>query len=209
MIDIIKNNKIIFVSGPAGTAKTFTAAYCALQALNNKRVSDILYIRPIVESSDTHMGYLPGTADEKVAPYGQIINDKNAEFLPALDVKKLKDDDRIHANSVSFARGQHWAAKFIIIDEAQSFTQPELITLMTRMGEASKMVICADRKQSDLKNGKNGGFIKLMSVFSDDESKGQGIQAIELKACDIVRSGLCKYIVEKLEKNETIMFGEH
>ena len=174
-----KETKIILVKGPAGTAKSYTSIYCALKSLQSRRVSDIIYIRPIVESADTHMGALPGEVQDKISPYAQVLEDKLAELLMRDDIKKIKNDNRVSFVPVSFARGLHWAAKFIVIDEAQSFSRRELVTLMTRIGEFSKVMLCGDVTQSDLKNGERDSFSRLFDLFNDEESKSNGIFCFE------------------------------
>ncbi len=197
-VSMNKDTKIIFVSGPAGTSKTYMAIYSALQLLNERRMSDIIYIRSAVESSDSKLGFLPGEADEKMAPYLAPLIDKLAELLPKEDIDSLKKDDRISSIPVGFLRGLNWNAKIIISDEAQNMTLKELFTLITRIGEFSKVFILGDPDQSDI-NGKSG-FIKMMSHFDDEESRNQGIHVFKFTEDDIVRSGLVKYIIKKLKK---------
>lgn len=201
-----KDVKILFLNGPAGTSKTLTSVYCGLKLLNDKKVSDFLYIRPIVESSDSQLGALPGTASEKIHPYMIVLEDKLIELLPSPEIKKLQDDNRINAMPVSFTRGCHWPCKYIFIDESQNYSRRELITLMTRVGEFSKVVISADPAQSDLKKDKQGAFIELLNLFSDEESKKNGIYTFSFDKNDIIRSGIVRFIIEKLEKDNGKMF---
>lgn len=141
-----KTSKIIFVSGPAGTSKTFLAVFHALTMLNDKKVSDLIYIRSAVESSDTKLGFLPGEADDKLAPYIQPLLDKMAEMLPKGDIDILKKEERVVGVPVGFLRGLNWNAKVIIADEAQNMTYKELFTLITRTGEFSKVFITGDQE---------------------------------------------------------------
>jgi len=197
-IALCKETKMMFVSGPAGSAKTYMAVYSALQLLNERRVSDLVYIRSAVESSDSKLGFLPGEADEKMAPYLQPLIDKLVELLPNGDIEALKKDNRISAIPVGFLRGLNWNAKVIIADEAQNLTHKELLTLITRTGEFSKVFILGDPDQSDI-NGKSG-FIKMMTIFDDAESRENGIHTFKLTEDDIVRSGLVQYIIKKVKK---------
>jgi phosphate starvation-inducible protein PhoH and related proteins len=193
-----KTTKVMFVSGPAGSAKTYMAVYSALHLLNDARLSDIIYIRSAVESSDSKLGFLPGEADEKMAPYLQPLLDKLAELLPQGDIDFLQKDNRLSAIPVGFLRGLNWNAKVIISDESQNMTFKELLTLVTRTGEFSKVFILGDPDQSDI-NGKSG-FTKMMTLFDDQESKDNGIQVFKLTEEDIVRSGLVQYIIKKVKK---------
>jgi phosphate starvation-inducible PhoH-like protein len=193
-----KATKIMFVSGPAGTSKTYMAVYCSLLLLNQRRISDLLYIRSAVECSDAKLGFLPGEANEKMAPYIQPMLDKLAELLPKAEVDALVKEDRVSAVPVGFMRGLNWNAKAIIADEAQNMSYKELFTLITRIGEFSKVFILGDPEQSDI-NGKSG-FIKMISHFDDDESRDNGIHTFRFTEDDIVRSGLVQFIIKKIKK---------
>jgi phosphate starvation-inducible PhoH-like protein len=192
-----KTTKLVFISGPAGTAKTYTSILAGLTLLNHKRVSEIVYVRSIVESSDNKLGFLPGEMDEKMSPYIQPLIDKLEELLPKHDIDKLKKEERIHGFPINFLRGLSWNAKCIVADEAQNMTKKELITLITRVGEFSKLFICGDPDQSDI-NGKSG-FVPTMNVFDDEESRNNGIYVYKFDEDDIVRSGLVKFILKKLK----------
>lgn len=193
-----KNTKIIFVSGPAGSAKTYLSVLHALTMLNEKKVSDLIYVRSAIESSERSIGLLPGTLDEKVGVYLQPLMDKLEEFLSKTDIDLLKREKRITGMPLSFLRGLNWNAKIIIADEAQNMTHKELLTLITRTGEFSKVFVIGDPDQSDI-NSKSG-FIKMMSYFDDEESRQNGIHVFRLTEDDIVRSGLVQFIIRKVKK---------
>jgi phosphate starvation-inducible protein PhoH and related proteins len=193
-----KTAKMIFVTGPAGTAKTYLAVYHALTMINDKRVSDLVYIRSAVESSDSKLGFLPGEADEKLAPYIQPLLDKMEELLPKGDIDILIKEERVTGIPVGFLRGLNWNAKVIIADEAQNMTYKELFTLITRTGEFSKVFILGDSSQSDI-NGKSG-FVKMVGQFDDEESRQNGIHVFRFGTEDIVRSGLIRFIIERVNK---------
>jgi phosphate starvation-inducible PhoH-like protein len=193
-----KNTKLIFISGPAGTSKTYMAVYAALTLLNQRRVSDLIYLRSAVESADSKIGFLPGQVDEKMAPYLQPLMDKLAELLPKGDVDSLMKEERVSSIPISFLRGLNWNTKVIITDEAQNMTYKELLTLMTRAGEFSKLFVLGDPDQPDI-NGKSG-FLKMISHFDDEESRQNGVQVFRFTDEDIVRSGLVQFIIKKLKK---------
>lgn len=192
-----KNTKLMFITGPAGTSKTYISVMAALQLLNLKKVSDLLYLRSAVESSDSKLGFLPGEAEDKMAPYLQPLVEKLTELLPKSEVDLLQKDGRISSVPIGFLRGLNWNAKCIIADEAQNMTQKEIITLITRTGEFSKVFVIGDPDQSDI--GHKSGFMKIASLFNDDESRAQGMFTFEFTEEDIVRSGLVKYIVKKIK----------
>lgn len=190
-----KNTKIMFVSGPAGSSKTYLSVLHALKMIDEKRVSDLVYIRSAVESSDSKLGYLPGEADEKMAPYLQPLLDKLIELLPKNEIDVLQKDGRISSIPVGFLRGLNWNAKVIIADEAQNMTWKELFTLITRLGEFSKIFILGDPEQTDI-NGKSG-FVKMVNMFDDEESRQNGVHVFRFTEDDIVRSGLVRFIIKK------------
>lgn len=192
-----KDMRVMFVNGPAGTSKTLLASYISLHLLNQRKISDICYLRSAVESSDAGIGFLPGTAEEKMAVYNAPFWDKMDELLSVADQKKLLDDNRIHCMPINYIRGLNWNAKAIILDEAQNSTQKELITTITRLGQFTRCFICADPDQTDL-NGKAGGFQNLFNLFEHDrEAMNHGIYTFEFTEEDIMRSELVKYIVKR------------
>ena len=193
-----KTTKIIFVSGPAGTSKTFLAVYHALTMINEKRVSDLIYVRSAVECSDAKLGFLPGEANDKMAPYIQPLLDKLTELLPRGDIDILLKEERVTGIPVGFLRGLNFNAKVIIGDEAQNMSFKELFTLITRTGEFSKVFILGDPEQSDI-NGRSG-FIKMINHFDDEESRLNGIHVFRFTEDDIVRSGLVQFIIRKVKK---------
>lgn len=191
-----KTAKVIFVSGPAGTSKTFLAVYHALTMINEKRVSDLVYVRTTVECSDKSMGFLPGVISDKLSPYLQPLMDKLEELLPKNEIELLQKENRITGVPIGFLRGLNWNAKVIVLDEAQNCTFKELFTLITRIGQFSKVFIIGDPGQSDI-NGKSG-FTKMLNCFNDTESQLNGIYTFHFTEDDVVRSELVKFITKKL-----------
>jgi phosphate starvation-inducible PhoH-like protein len=189
--------KLLLVSGPAGTTKTYLSVLAALMLMNEKKVSDILYVRSIVESADVKMGTLPGEADDKLSPYKRPLIDKLDELLPKECVQYLIKDNRIEGLPVGYLRGLNWNAKAVIGDEMQNCTKKELITLMTRTGEFSRVFLCGDPQQSDI--GTRSGFRDIFNLFNDDDSKANGIYTFEFTDDDILRSALVKFIVQKIK----------
>jgi len=193
------DTKIMFVNGPAGTAKSLLSVYCGLQLLNMKAISDIMYLRSAVESSESKLGFLPGTAEEKLRFYNLPFLDKLDELLPTTRAEKLEQEGRISMFPVNFARGMNWASKCIILDEAQNSSLKEITTVLTRLGKNSRCFVLADPMQTDLRSRDQiGGFEKLYKKFGDDDSKDMGIHTFEFNTDDIMRSKLCKFIVKKI-----------
>lgn len=201
-IDFLKTaldpkTKLMFLAGPAGTAKTYMAVYSALQlCISSDLEKDILYIRSIAESSQRSLGSLPGSIDEKFGVFAGPFYDKLDEMLHIHDIKFLKEKRQFECMPVNFVRGANWNDTAVIVDEAQNFTYNELMTVLTRIGEDSKIIICGDMMQSDIKNS---GFSSIFKAFDDEESKQQGIYCVKFGTADIKRSEILKFIVAKLE----------
>jgi phosphate starvation-inducible protein PhoH and related proteins len=193
-----KETKVMLVSGPAGTAKTYLAVYVALSLLSDKRFDEIIYVRSAVESSDSKLGFLPGESADKMAPYIEPLIQKLLEMLPAADIKMLQSEQRVNGLPIGFLRGLNWDVKCIIADEAQNMTHKEIVTLMTRIGKFSKLFLTGDPYQSDI-NSKSG-FKKMFDHFNDEESRANGIYTFEFTEEDIVRSPLVRFIFEKIKK---------
>lgn len=197
-IALDKNTKVVFVSGPAGSSKTYISVYAALKTLNQDRDLDLLYVRTIIESAEKGLGALPGDLDEKFNPYIMPLIEKLSELLPNNSTvkKELLETGRIDAIPINFLRGASWKDKIVIMDEAQNATMKELTTLITRIGENTKLFICGDLMQSDI-NGKSG-FGDMMKIFNDEQSRENGIHTFQFNNSDIKRSEILKFIISKL-----------
>jgi len=194
-----KDTRIIFLSGPAGTSKSILAVYSALELLNSKRISDIIYVRTIIESAAHSMGTLPGDADQKLQFFVSVLNDKLEELLPTADIKRLHTDERVKGMPVNYLRGASYNAKAVIVDEAQNANFSELLTSLTRIGKFTKYFILGDPMQTDLKNKEQSGFKVMFDLFNDEESQKRGIYCVEFGKEDIMRSEILKFIIEKVE----------
>jgi phosphate starvation-inducible PhoH-like protein len=175
------------------------AMYCGLTLLNKKRISDLVLVRSAVESSDSKLGFLPGDIIEKFNVYLTPFHDKFSELLNKPQIDRLQKDNRLTICPINFARGLHFSAKFVCADEVQNFSTRELQTIMSRIGEFSKVFLCGDPEQSDLPSGKSG-FSKVYDLFNTEESREQGIICMELTEADIVRSELCRFITHKFKE---------
>lgn len=174
------NIKLIALTGKAGTGKTLLALAAALANISDYK--QILLARPIVALSNKDIGFLPGNAEEKVAPYMQPLFDnlnviKRQFASNSTEVKKLEDmqkGDQLVIEALAFIRGRSLSETYCIIDEAQNLTPHEIKTIITRAGEGTKMVFTGDIQQIDqpyLDSQSNG------LVYMIDKMKDQNIFA--------------------------------
>lgn len=192
-----ENTKILFITGPAGTGKSFLSIYAALQIFNKNTAKDIIYLRTVAESAEKSLGSLPGDMNEKFLPYILPLKEKVEEIVKAPTFKTLYEEEIVSAIPVNFLRGASWRNKIVVADEAQNFSYSELVTFLTRIGEDTKYFICGDLMQSDIRNS---GFKEVISRFDNEESKDKGIHVLKLTSDDIMRSEILKFIVSQLEK---------
>jgi len=202
LLKIIFDNdsKIIFISGPAGTSKTYVAIYGALQLYNMNNERGITYVRTIAESGEKSLGALPGEMAEKYNHYMMPMNEKLDELLIPGQASTLKEKEIVKGMPINYLRGASWRDEIVIADESQNFTFKELTTLMTRLGEGSKLIICGDPMQSDI-NGRSG-FADMYSLFNDEESKQQGMHTFHFGPEDIKRSEILKFVISKIQKKK-------
>lgn len=192
-----ENTKILFITGPAGTGKSFLSIYAALQIFNKNTAKDIIYLRTVAESAEKSLGSLPGDMNEKFLPYILPLKEKVEEIVKAPTFKSLYEEEIVNAIPVNFLRGASWRNKIVVADEAQNFSYSELVTFLTRIGEDTKYFICGDLMQSDIRNS---GFKEVISRFDNEESRDKGIHVIKFTSDDIMRSEILKFIVSQLEK---------
>ncbi len=199
LIDLIldKKTKVVFIQGCAGTSKSFVSIYAGLHLMQKKQVSGIMYVRSIIESASKSLGSLPGDSGLKMEPFLMPLHDKLDELLPKSDIDKLTKENRVEGTPVNYLRGASINAKVIIADESQNFTRQELVTIITRLGQHSKLLIIGDPNQSDLV-GKSG-FVKMFDLFNEESCRENGIHCFTFTKEDVVRSGILKFILERIE----------
>ncbi len=202
-VDAIEHYDLTFGIGPAGTGKTYLAVAMAAAALLNKRVSRIVLTRPAVEAGE-HLGFLPGTLQEKVDPYLRPLYDALFDMIDADKVEKLIERNTIEIAPLAFMRGRTLNDCFIILDEAQNTTLEQMKMILTRQGFNSKMVVTGDQTQIDLPAGKRSGLLNAMEVLRGVE----GIAFVSFNDKDVVRHQLVQRIVKAYDRyNELIGAG--
>jgi phosphate starvation-inducible PhoH-like protein len=196
-IRTIAENTITFCQGVAGSGKTHIAVGMALEYLLEDKVKKIIITRPVVESGEK-IGYLPGTAEEKLHPYLLPILDEVCHFIPMGHYASLKLNNRIEIVPLGLMRGRNFHNAFIVADECQNASYDQLKMLLTRLGNDSKMVLTGDISQSDLHRSMRGGFIDLINALSGVDQIG----VAQLFNQDIVRNPIIGKILSRLESYE-------
>lgn len=192
-----EKTKIVFLSGLAGTSKTYMAVYAALHLLNGDFGKDIVYIRSLVESASRSLGYLPGMAEEKFQPFMLPLMEKMEEIIEDHCSKQLLSSEKVIAIPVNFLRGASFKNKIVIVDEFQNMQKSEATTVISRIGDGTKYFILGDPMQSDI-NGKSA-MVPFIDAFNNQESLDNGIFCFNFGKEDIVRSEILKFIMGKIE----------
>ena len=188
--------KVVMIDGVAGTSKSIMSIYCGLTMLLNNTTSKMLYMRSVVESSQKGLGFLKGSLEEKMEVWRHVLDSKCAELIEPQDLPKVMGSGRIEALPINYIRGASWKNMFVILDEGQNLDYDALKLVLSRIGEDTKLIICGDSDQCDIKDS---GFYKVYDMFNDDESKKHGIVSFKFNECDIVRSEICRFIVGKFK----------
>ena len=194
-VDAIEDHTITFGIGPAGTGKTYLAMAKAVSALQAKIVNRIVLTRPAVEAGE-HLGFLPGTLNEKIDPYLRPLFDALHDMIDIETIPRMMQSGIIEVAPLAFMRGRTLNDAFIILDEAQNTTPEQMKMFLTRLGFGSKMVITGDVTQIDLPNGQHSGLRVVRDILKDIDD----IAFLELTAEDVVRHRLIGDIVKAYDK---------
>jgi phosphate starvation-inducible PhoH-like protein len=193
-VEAIEQNDMVFGVGPAGTGKTYLAVAMAVSAMNAKKVSRIVLVRPAVEAGEK-LGFLPGSLQEKVDPYLRPLYDALYDLLDPEKVDKMLERNVIEVAPLAFMRGRTLNDAFIIMDEAQNTTIEQMKMFLTRMGNNAKVVVTGDITQIDLPNPRKSGLVDAINVLEGVE----GIRFCHFEDSDVVRHALVQRIVRAYE----------
>jgi phosphate starvation-inducible PhoH-like protein len=185
-IQALKTSDQVIVFGPAGTGKTYCVATFAANEYLLKNINKIVITRPHV-AVGKDIGFLPGTLEEKCAPWALPVVDVLERHLGKGVVETGLKNGNIEVSPLALMRGRSFENSFVICDEAQNITLPELKMLVTRIGSGSTLVLNGDIQQSDLKEG--DGLSKLVHLTKKHMLP---IPIVEFGVDDIVRSDICK-----------------
>jgi predicted ribonuclease YlaK len=188
--------KVVIIQGPAGTGKSWTSVYCGLSMIKDQKYEKLLYVRAMVESASKSMGYLPGSEAEKSQPFNAVAFELINKIVEDKDIPRIQKAGIIDTMPVNHARGHTWDNMVVFVDETQQMETKEILTVMSRIGENSKLILAGDHMQPDIKCS---GFQGVYNAFNDQESIDNGIVTFEFTEDDIVRSKILKFIVKKFK----------
>ena len=197
LVESAERNDMVFVVGPAGTGKTYTAVALAVKALKNKQIKRIILTRPAVEAGE-NLGFLPGDLRDKLDPYLQPLYDALWDMMPMQKLMTMMEDKVIEIAPLAFMRGRTLDNAYVILDEAQNATSSQLKMFLTRMGKNAKFFITGDITQIDLPKNQQSGLI-----LADRILRGvKGIDFIYMDNKDVVRHHLVTKIISRYESYE-------
>ena len=190
---LASDQHIVVTAGPAGTGKTYLAMLAAVRAFRAGAVDRIVLTRPAVGVEDERHGFLPGDLNQKMDPWVRPLTDILREYYRAADIATMIEEQKIEIAPLAFMRGRSFSNAFIIADESQNISKAQMIMLLTRIGEGSKIVITGDAEQTDHKRGSNG-LVDLCQRLHKGGVKG--ITVCELDERDVQRHHLIKDILK-------------
>ena len=185
--------KIVLASGPAGTGKTLLATQTAVRLYLMGTVEKLIFTRPSV-SVDEDLGYLPGTLEEKMAPWMRPIYDILHQHVSPKEVEQLVADKVIEISPLGFMRGRTFKNCCIVADECQNCTQSQMKMLMTRLGENSRLFVTGDLEQCDLKSHERSGLEDFLMKFRGKRS--DSITSVEFDVADVEREAVVREVLE-------------
>lgn len=198
LVESAEKNDMVFVVGPAGTGKTYTAVALAVKALKNKQIKRIILTRPAVEAGE-NLGFLPGDLRDKLDPYLQPLYDALWDMMPMQKLMTMMEDKVIEIAPLAFMRGRTLDNAYVILDEAQNATSAQLKMFLTRMGKNAKFFITGDITQVDLPKNQQSGLL-----LADNILRGvKGIDFIYMESKDVVRHHLVTKIINRYEAFES------
>jgi phosphate starvation-inducible PhoH-like protein len=197
---VILKNTITLLGGSAGSGKTLLACNVALDGLMRRQYEKIIITRPTVSKEE--IGFLPGDLREKMDPWVQPIYQNFFALYDKAKIEKFIEDGKIEIVPVSFMRGRTFLDSMIIVDEAQNVTHEQMEMITSRLGLRSKMMICGDSQQTDLKKKSDSGFKFLYTAAR----KIKNLEAITLNTNhrnEIVED-LLEYYQEAIDRGISI-----
>jgi phosphate starvation-inducible PhoH-like protein len=192
MLKLLDHKKdIVFGTGPAGTGKTILAVQVAVKMFKEGHVDKIIVTRPAV-SADEDLGFLPGTLEEKMAPWTRPIFDVLREYFTAKELEGMIEEGVLEIAPLAYMRGRTFKRSFVIADEMQNATQNQMKMLLTRLGSGSQMAVTGDLHQAD--RLKDNGLIDFMRHL--ESASTHHLDIVQFQQGDIERHDAVKEVLE-------------
>ncbi len=195
-LTMLKSCDMVFGLGPAGTGKTYLAVAAGVDLYLKGKVERLIFTRPAVEAGEK-LGFLPGDVKDKVDPYLRPIYDALHDMLPMDFLEKKVEAGEIEIAPLAFMRGRTLAHSYVILDEAQNTTCQQMKMFLTRMGEASHMVVTGDASQTDLPSNIPSGLSDALNILKDVDDIGFQTFTAE----DVIRHPLVRKIINAYDKH--------
>lgn len=164
--EVILNSKITVIKGQAGSGKSLVAAQVALDLLFRREVEKVILTRPAVTSGE-EIGFLPGSKEDKLAPYTAAIYDNMYRLYNKEKIDKCVTDGQIEVIPLAFMRGRNLTNCCVVVDEGQNITHRQMELLLGRICNGTKMIVCGDIQQIDLRDKKLSGFNFIYTNFKE------------------------------------------
>jgi phosphate starvation-inducible PhoH-like protein len=198
-VDALNNddNKMIVVTGPAGTGKTLFACKTAIELLLSGELNKIVITRPLV-TVEEDLGFLPGNIIKKMDPWTRPVFDIFLEYYSRNELEKMLYENVIEISPLAFMRGRTFKNTFVIADEMQNSSPCQMQMLTTRIGKDSRLVITGDLNQSDrtYDNGLKDIVDRINKYYKNNPMINKMVKFIALETNDVQRSKLVKQVID-------------
>ena len=181
---------VIFAVGPAGCGKTLLATMHAIKCFKAGLVEKIVITRPNVAVDDKDIGYLPGDILKKMTPWMMPVLDVFAEYFTQAEITYMLEENIVEMVPIAFIRGRTFKNAYVLVDEAQGTTANSMLSILTRIGEGSKMVVTGDLQQSD--RGKDNGLADFLNRFQTSPM----IEVIRFAGGDVERHPVVRELLQ-------------
>jgi len=183
---------VVFGIGPAGTGKTLIAVLTAVKLFKEGVIDKIIVTRPAV-SVDEDLGFLPGTLEQKMAPWTRPVFDVLRDYFTSQEITGMIDEGVIEIAPLAYMRGRTFKRAFIVADEMQNSTASQMKMLLTRLGEGSKMAVTGDLNQADRMS--DNGLLDFISQLQRHRNANR-LAYVTFSHADIERHEAVKEVLE-------------
>jgi phosphate starvation-inducible PhoH-like protein len=182
----------VFAIGPAGTGKTLISTLVGIKALMQNKINKMVITRPAVSVDEQH-GFLPGTLQEKMAPWTRPIMDCFEDYYSPDQIEFMLNDNKVEVAPLAYMRGRTFKDSYIIADEMQNATDNQMKMLLTRIGDNSKLVVTGDLHQHE-RGFENNGLLRIMERLQ--KASSDRIKMINFSHHDIERHPVVSEVLD-------------